>query len=400
MNHLPESTREILCPPQLIDRVIGQDRALEIVKLAAQQRRFLLLVGEPGSGKSMLGKAVASLMNPPRPYTAAATPNPSCPMEPYVVHVNEGERLVESSHMQGMDPKSQKFIVTLAIAGLLVSGVWLGLRDSAYLYIFASIGLSIWLWQAFGRPSDYESSKSFSKILYQSHGDSTPFIDATGLTAGALFGDIRHDPYQSGGFHTPPHHLVEAGAIHKAHGGVLYIDEIGGLTVECQKLLLTAIQDKALPITGRQSGSSGAMVRTNPVPCDFVLVAAGNLEDLTGILPALRSRILGYGYEVITEPSMPDTQTSHAKLAQFIAQEIEIDGKIPHFSRSGIEALIDEAKRDGGLLTTRLRDLGGLVRAAGDIAQITHAHEVTSEHVKKAKTLHRPIESWGISYDS
>jgi len=53
-----------------------------------------------------------------------------------------------------------------------------------------------------------------------------PFIDATGSHAGALLGDVRHDPFQSGGLETPSHDRVEAGAIHRSHKGVLFIDEI------------------------------------------------------------------------------------------------------------------------------------------------------------------------------
>ena len=58
------------------------------------------------------------------------------------------------------------------------------------------------------------------KLLAQHPKNHAPFVDATGLHAGALLGDVRHDPYQSGGVETPPHHLVEAGAIHRAHTGV------------------------------------------------------------------------------------------------------------------------------------------------------------------------------------
>ena len=47
-----------------------------------------------------------------------------------------------------------------------------------------------------------------------------PFIDATGSHAGALLGDVRHDPFQSGGLETPSHDRVEAGAIHRAQTGV------------------------------------------------------------------------------------------------------------------------------------------------------------------------------------
>ena len=35
-----------------------------------------------------------------------------------------------------------------------------------------------------------------------------PYIDATGAHAGALLGDVRHDPFQSGGLETPAHDRV------------------------------------------------------------------------------------------------------------------------------------------------------------------------------------------------
>ena len=56
------------------------------------------------------------------------------------------------------------------------------------------------------------------------------------------------------------------------------------------------------------------------------------------------------------------------KIAQFVAQEVVKDGKIPHFSKSAVEEIVFEAKRRAerkGKLTLKLRDLGGLVRAAG-----------------------------------
>ena len=53
-----------------------------------------------------------------------------------------------------------------------------------------------------------------------------PFVDATATLSGSLLGDVRHDPFQSGGMETPAHDRVEPGAIHRANKGVLYIDEI------------------------------------------------------------------------------------------------------------------------------------------------------------------------------
>ena len=43
---------------------------------------------------------------------------------------------------------------------------------------------------------------------------------------------------------TPAHDRVEPGAIHRAHGGVLYIDEINLLRLEEQQALLTAMQER------------------------------------------------------------------------------------------------------------------------------------------------------------
>ena len=101
------------------------------------------------------------------------------------------------------------------------------------------------------------------KLLVSNAGKETaPFVDATGAHSGALLGDVRHDPYQSGGLETPAHERVEAGAIHKAHKGVLFIDEINMLRPEMQQALLTAMQEKEFPITGQSERSAGAMVKT------------------------------------------------------------------------------------------------------------------------------------------
>jgi Lon-like ATP-dependent protease len=199
----------------------------------------------------------------------------------------------------------------------------------------------------------------------------------------------------SGGLETPAHERVEAGAIHRAHKGVLYIDEINTLTIESQQKLLTAMQEKKFPITGQSERSSGAMVRTEPVPCDFILVAAGNLDALMGMHPALRSRIEGYGYEIFMNDTMPDTPENRRKLVRFVAQEVVRDGKIPHFTREAVAEIIREARRRAGRrghLTLRLRELGGLVRTAGDIAKSEGSDVVTLEHVLRAKEIAKTIE--------
>ena len=199
----------------------------------------------------------------------------------------------------------------------------------------------------------------------------------------------------SGGLGTPAHERVEPGMIHRAHKGVLFIDEIATLNIKMQQNLLTAMQEKKMSITGQSELSSGAMVRTEPAPCDFILIAAGNLDTVEKMHPALRSRIRGYGYEIYMRTTMPDTLENRKKLVQFVAQEVKKDGKIPHFTKDAVEEIVREAqKRAGrkGHLTLRLRDLGGVVRAAGDIAIREGAKYVTREHVLKAMKMAKPLE--------
>ena len=199
----------------------------------------------------------------------------------------------------------------------------------------------------------------------------------------------------SGGLGTPAHERVVAGMIHKANMGVLFVDEIATLQPTTQQDLLTALQEGKYAITGQSERSAGAMVRTEPVPCNFILVAAGNIETIKRMHPALRSRIRGYGYEVYMNSTMPDNPENRKNIAQLIAQEVTKDKKIPHFSKEAVMEITTEARKMAnrkGHLTMRLRELGGLVRAAGDIAQEQNAKLVEKIHVEQAKKISKTLE--------
>jgi Lon-like ATP-dependent protease len=194
---------------------------------------------------------------------------------------------------------------------------------------------------------------------------------------------------------TPSHDRVEAGAIHKANGGVLYVDEVNTLGLRSQQHLLTAMQDREFAITGQSEQSSGALVHTEPVPTDFVLVAAGNLDAVENMHPALRSRIKGNGYEVYMDDTIEDGPEARADFVRFVAQEVRKDGRLPEFDRTAIAEVVLEARRRAGRknrLTLEFRDLGGLVRVAGDIARDEGDEVVTRDHVLRAKRRARSIE--------
>jgi Lon-like ATP-dependent protease len=386
-----KSSEEIEVPERIIDQIIGQKEAVETVIKAAKQRRNVLLIGEPGIGKSMLAKGMAELLPPEELQDILVYPNMEDNNNPFigVMPAGEGKTVVNTYRVKAKSQEEKKNMFMMVIIGaILVVGFYL----KQYLAAIIAAGIVLLVIMQM-KP---KSNVMVPKLLVNNERKNTaPFIDATGAHAGALLGDVRHDPYQSGGLGTPAHERVEAGMIHKSNKGVLYVDEIGTMQMKTQQELLTAMQEKKYSITGQSESSSGAMVRSDEVPCDFVLVASGNLHVLKGMHIALRSRIRGYGYEVFMKDSMKDTMENRDKLFQFIAQEVKKDGRIPHFSREAVEEIIHEAQRRAGKkdeLTLKLRDLGGLVRAAGDIAKGEGADSVTLAHVITGKKLARTLE--------
>ncbi|MAG16203.1 ATP-dependent protease LonB [Candidatus Woesearchaeota archaeon] len=405
-----KSTKELNVPSKIIEQVIGQESAVKIIRKAARQRRHVLLIGDPGTGKSLLGLGLAELLPKEKLVDIASFANPNDENQPLmrVIPAGHGRNMVAQAKMEaGGFFKHQNILMFVLLILALITPWWAfnhyskigGPLLGGLMFLAFFIGgivflASFVLFLNFSRRA--EGRGRVPKIVVDNfHKNQAPFFDATGAHAGALLGDVLHDPFQSGGLGTPAHERVVAGMIHKANMGVLFIDEIATLEPATQQELLTALQEGKFAITGQSERSAGAMVRTEPVPCNFVLVAAGNAETVSHMHPALRSRIRGYGYEVYMKDTMPDIPENREKVARFVAQEVVKDKKIPHFSYEAVQTIITEGKKRAnrkGHLSLLFRDLGGLIRAAGDLAIEEKSLLVEKKHVLNARAIARTLE--------
>jgi len=483
-----KSTKDYPVSDNLLEWVIGQERALKECYLCLEEwvhklknlkeekwyeawkdpnkekphitktappGPYLLLLGDPGTGKSLIGRALSVHLTERykkediQLQDVVCWQNDIIPSEPKIsCHpAGEGKRII----LKGKLKEAKKlFLQRLGVKAIIYLMIIV-----ASIFMFAGF---YYLWQekvawdtnaltGFGEPIQTVNNGDFSRFMidnFVSIGSITflpagmmlmflilvtvlgrfgvlgsakgiggaratkvpkfivdnskkvaPFIDATGHGSAQLFGSIAWDPLQTGGLGTPEHQRVTAGEVHRAHLGILYIDEIKNMQPDEAITLLTVLEDGQLPITLRSrfsnAGGTAAMaVATEPVPCMCFLVGAGNFDSIGQLHPALMDRIYGYGKVVRMNNDMQNSVENRRKYVQFIAQEISRFRLMP-FSREACEEIVDEGRRRSNkkdALSTKFRPMISLVKTAATLAMNESLELVEKRHVREAIEKH------------
>jgi Lon-like ATP-dependent protease len=369
---------------------------------------YLLLLGDPGTGKSLLGRALSEKLtnvykeNGIKLFDVCTWKNPILPSQPRVsIHkAGTGKKIIKKEELREL---KRKFVTKIGLKAIQFLLLGLGIFLMCLGFFFMAQALQTWndnqpylgeTIQSFYNNSfsEYFISRFINfvpltfipggsliffsvfiwwfsrlgglggglkgvggakqsdvpKLIVDNGLDKAPFLDATGHKSAQLFGSVAWDPYQTGGLGTPEHQRVTAGDVHVASMGILYIDEIKNLDPEEAVTLLTVLEDGQLPITlrGRWSGgnTSAMAVSTESVPTITFLVGAGNFDSIGQIHPALMDRIYGYGKVVRMNNDMPNNIANRRKYVQFIVQEIKRFNLIP-FDREACMEIVEEGRR-------------------------------------------------------
>jgi len=199
-----KSTAEVRVPKSLIEQVIGQDSSVDIVRKAAAQKRNVLLVGQPGTGKSLLAQAMSEILPIQQLQDILIYPNSEDPNNPKVKMTRAGEakKIIDQGRLEARrEDDSARLISFLLPMGFMLLSVLLWQLKWYPDVVFAAliiVGAFLLIGLSLGGQMRSKESAGNPKLLINNLGKKTaPFFEATGARAGALLGDVRHDPLQS-----------------------------------------------------------------------------------------------------------------------------------------------------------------------------------------------------------
>ena len=240
-----------------------------------------------------------------------------------------------------------------------------------------------------------------------------PFVEANGTTlrwdpretTNPLLGSV-HDPiyqgsrreFAEGGVPEP-----KLGMVTRAHGGVLFIDEIGEMDPLLQTKLLKVLEDKKVAFESSYYDESAPNVPAyikrlfrEGAPADFILIGATTREP-EDIDPAIRSRCASVYFEPLTQHQIVSivngaVKRLHAKAARGVAALIAsytIEG------RKAVQIVADAyghaLYRSGGKAEAK-----GVTIAEEDVRDVVQAGRLVQHTIVKARAAREIGKTFGL----
>jgi Lon-like ATP-dependent protease len=375
-----DDTSQIQIPEDPIERVIFQERAKMAIRKVAQNRGHMLMVGRPGTGKSMLADmfrevldrsigdylrpqdAIVAFPGKDKNHIRVAYENPE-KVEGALQDIqqaldtaqNSGEEFSLEDQIHSI--RKVKYWLLTAAGASAAAGLW-------FAPAFIAAGLAgmgaIFLYlqennhrvqekvqrETTGslRPDIKHLVDQVPEVLYDPRKERDLMARISEPSARNMKGGFRHDPYQSGNLHTPCHKRAYIGA--HATAPIIYIDELKTLIkMHYMADLLEIMQNQQYILEGGKNAGSGAADRSeNPLRAANIIVACCNHDTLAYLQEegdgAFLSRIEDKGEVVHMESAVAETPDIVRHVAQYVKQEILNLGR--DFQRSWGEVITRE----------------------------------------------------------
>lgn len=223
------------------------------------------------------------------------------------------------------------------------------------------------------------------KLEFTPFDEESKFVEVDGTTlrwdpreiTNPLLGSV-HDPIYQGskrdlaetGIPEP-----KTGLVTEAHGGILFIDEIGELDSMLQNKLLKVLEDKRVEFSSSYYDPDDEMTPKyikylfdNGAPADFVLIGA-TTKSPSEINPALRSRCTEVYFEPLTSENIVEIVEDAAKRLN-VRLEKDVSDKISNYTIEGRKAVNILTDTYGYALYSNKEDINYIEIKLSDLEEV------------------------------